>query len=254
MCRHLAYLGPPITLDALLLTPPHSLLHQSYRPRHQRHGTVNADGFGAGWWSPDVRAEPARYRTAAPIWSDRSFASLAGVISAGAVVAAVRSATPPLPVEESGCAPFTAGPWLFSHNGVVDGWTSGANVGLRRQVSATRSATIEGATDSEVLFALALDRLDDGVGPADALRAVIATVADGPGGRLNLLISDGAAVAATTFGDTLFVRTGDGATAVASEPFDDDAAWVAVPDCSVVEATAGAVTVTALASTERHCQ
>src|SRR3954454_1657766 len=172
------------------------------------------------------------------MWSDGWFASLAGVVEAGAVVAAVRSATPPLPVEESGCAPFSAGPWLFSHNGAVEGWSSGVNVSLRRQVSATRSAAVEGATDSEVLFALALDRLDDGVAPADALRAVVEQVAEGPGGRLNLLLCDGVSAIATTFGDTLSVRTGDGATVVASEPFDDDPSWVAVPDCSVVEATA----------------
>src|SRR3954469_4742120 len=181
MCRHLAYIGPPVTLQALLLDPPHSLLRQSWAPRMQRHGTVNADGFGVGWWQRDVRDEPARYRSATPMWADRSFASLAGVVQAGAVVATVRSATPPLPVEESGCAPFSAGPWLFSHNGAVEGWSSGVNVTLRRQVSAPRSAAVQGAPDSEVLFPLALDRLDDGVAPADALRAVVEQVAEGPG-------------------------------------------------------------------------
>src|SRR4051794_27662016 len=102
MCRHLAYLGPPRTLEDLLLTPEHSLLRQSYAPRFQRYGTVNPDGFGVGWWQLDVRDDPARYRSARPIWSDASFASVAGVVRAGAVVAAVRSATPPLPVEETG--------------------------------------------------------------------------------------------------------------------------------------------------------
>src|SRR5436305_1110336 len=110
MCRHLAYLGAPRTLQDLLLAPPHSLLHQSWAPRLQRHGTVNADGFGAGWWDPHRRTEPARYRTTTPMWADRSFASIAGVIEAGAVMAAVRSATPPLPVEATGCAPFASGP------------------------------------------------------------------------------------------------------------------------------------------------
>ena len=53
MCRHLAYLGPPVTLAALLLDPPHGLLHQSYAPADMRGGgTVNADGFGAGWYPP----------------------------------------------------------------------------------------------------------------------------------------------------------------------------------------------------------
>ena len=51
--RHLAYIGPPVTLAALLLDPPHGLLHQAYAPSDMRGGgTVNADGF-------DARKEPA---------------------------------------------------------------------------------------------------------------------------------------------------------------------------------------------------
>ncbi len=80
---------------------------QAYAPRHQRHGRINADGFGVGWYAPDVRAEPARYRTTTPMWADNSFASLAGVVSSGAIVAAVRNASPGLPVDESCTAPYT---------------------------------------------------------------------------------------------------------------------------------------------------
>src|SRR2546423_8968256 len=108
MCRFVAYLGARVTLSDLLLAPPHSLLRQSWTPRHQTHGTVNADGFGVGWYDFDVRREPARYRSARPIWADRSFASIAGVVSSTAVLAAVRSATPPSPVEQTGSPPFTA--------------------------------------------------------------------------------------------------------------------------------------------------
>ena len=113
-------------------------------------------------------------------------------------------------------------------------------------MSATRAAAIEGATDSEVLFALALDRLDDGLGPGAALKAVVAAVAEGPGGRLNLLLSDGTLIAATTWGDTLSTRSASGAVVVASEPFDDDDTWIPVPDRSLVEARPGQVAVTPL--------
>src|SRR5690349_3469014 len=131
MCRFLAYLGARVTLAELLLDPPHSLLRQSWAPRCQTHGTVNADGFGAGWYAFDVRPEPARYRTARPMWADPSFTSMAGVVSSTAVLAAVRSATPPSPVEETGAPPFTAGPWLFAHNGAVDGFHDGRREELR---------------------------------------------------------------------------------------------------------------------------
>jgi glutamine amidotransferase len=109
VCRHLAYLGPPRNLATLLLEPPHSLLRQSYAPTDMRcDAVVNADGFGAGWY-PDGAATPIRYRRAIPIWTDTSFAALAGAVCSGAVLAAVRSATIGMPVTELACAPFTTG-------------------------------------------------------------------------------------------------------------------------------------------------
>ncbi|MEU1699821.1 hypothetical protein ABZ748_12285, partial [Streptomyces pseudogriseolus] len=59
MCRHLAYVGPAEPLGALLTGPPHGLYRQSWAPRRQRHGTVNADGFGVGWYA-DGRRPAAR--------------------------------------------------------------------------------------------------------------------------------------------------------------------------------------------------
>ncbi len=78
MCRHLAYLGPPASLRSLLIDPPHSLYRQAWAPRLQRHGTVNADGFGVGWYA-DGDPVPARYRRGAPIWGDPSLPDIARV-------------------------------------------------------------------------------------------------------------------------------------------------------------------------------
>ncbi|HEX2042504.1 MAG TPA: ergothioneine biosynthesis protein EgtC [Acidimicrobiales bacterium] len=236
MCRFVAYLGPPLSLQALLYDPPHSLVRQSWAPRHQRRGAVNADGFGVGWYDHHVRAEPARWRTPRPAWAERSFASVAGLVRSTAVLAALRDATPPSPVEESGTPPFTAGPWLFAHNGRVDGFAGGGptNAVLRRLVSDPRTAGIEGASDSEVLFALALDRLDAGADPGRALADVVATVSGIVPARLNLVLTDGHRLAATAWGESLFVKEGDDAVLVASEPHDDDGRWTPVPDGSLV--------------------
>src|SRR5918992_2859505 len=121
MCRHLAYLGRPVTLEELVTAPPYSLVRQSWAPRMQRHGTVNADGFGVGWYAA-VRPEPVRYRRAQAVWTDASFASLAPTISASCVLAAVRSATPGFGHDESCAPPFTHGTWLYSHNGRLTDW------------------------------------------------------------------------------------------------------------------------------------
>jgi gamma-glutamyl hercynylcysteine S-oxide hydrolase len=238
MCRHLAYVGPSVTLEQLILEPGHSLLRQASAPRHQKQGTVNADGFGVGWYDRDVRAEPARYRTSRPIWTDASFASLAGLVSSNAVLASVRNASPGMPITETSTAPFTDGPWLYSHNGFVPGFLSEVGQELRRKVSEPRANAMAGAIDSQLLFALVLDRLDAGASPADALVSVIELVDDGAKARLNLLLTDGERIAATACRNSLFVfddRHRTGAVVIASEPYDDDPSWEIVPDGSVVE-------------------
>ncbi|WP_029430180.1 ergothioneine biosynthesis protein EgtC [Blastococcus sp. URHD0036] len=226
MCRHLAWLGRPRTLASLVLEPPSSLLVQSYAPRRQRYGTVNADGWGVGFYAPG-RPEPARWRSARPLWGDPSFASVAPVLSSGCVVAAVRSATVGMPLEESAAAPFTDGRVLLSHNGRVD----------RAVLPPVRDA--ESTVDSALLAALVLDR------GLDALAATVAEVgAADPAARLNLLAADGARLLATTWGDTLSVLVTDEGTALASEPWDDDPAWRDVPDRHLVEVTPDGLTLT----------
>src|SRR3954469_13836894 len=173
MCRHLAWLGRPRSLAALVLEPPSSLLRQSWAPRRQRYGTVNADGWGVGFYVPG-RETPARWRSARPLWGDASFASVAPVIASGCVLAPVRSATVGMPIEESAAAPFTDGRWLLSHNGRVD----------RAVLPPARTA--ESTVDSALLAALVFERGPERL--ADVVREVGA--AD-PVARLNLLVTDG---------------------------------------------------------------
>ncbi|MGY1833267.1 ergothioneine biosynthesis protein EgtC [Geodermatophilus sp. SYSU D01180] len=228
VCRHLAWLGRPRSVASLVLEPPSSLLVQSFAPRRQRYGTVNADGWGVGFFAPG-RAEPVRWRSARPLWADPSFASVAPVLVSGCVVAAVRSATVGMPLEESAAAPFTDGRWLLSHNGRVD----------RAVLPPVRDA--ESTVDSALLAALVSSRGVDRLG--DTVREVAA--AD-PAARLNLLAADGTRLLATTWGDTLSALVTAEGTALASEPWDDDPSWTDVPDRSLVEVTPDGLTVTPL--------
>lgn len=225
MCRHLAWLGEPRSLAALILEPEHSLLVQSYAPRRQRYGTINADGWGAGFFV-DARAEPARWRSARPLWSDPSFSSLAPILSSRCVVAAVRSATAGMPIDECAVAPFTDGRWLLSHNGRVD----------RSVLSATRVA--ESTVDSAVLAALVFDR-----GMDQLAQTVCEVAALDPAARLNLLAADGDRLLATTWGDTLSILRTQHGVVIASEPYDDDPAWVDVPDRHLLSATSDGIDV-----------
>src|SRR5262249_39552357 len=92
MCRHFAYVGDQVSIKSILLDPPHSLVEQAWAPRWQRHGTMNVDGFGVGWYA-DGDPSPARYRRAGPIWSDESLLDLARVTRTRAMLCAVRSAS-----------------------------------------------------------------------------------------------------------------------------------------------------------------
>jgi glutamine amidotransferase len=210
----------------LLFDPPHSLYRQSWAPRRQQHGTVNADGYGVGWYAAG-RSDPVQFRRAQPIWTDRSFESLAPTVRSGCVVAAVRSATPPQAVEESGAAPFLLfGGGLFSHNGAVDAEAVAAVL--------PPSARAEALMDSAMLAALVNTLLRGGTPLPDALAECVLRVR---AGRLNLLATNGQVVAATTWGDTLSWIRRDGGVLVSSEPDDDDPAWVDVPDHSLLTVT-----------------
>ncbi len=248
MCRHLAYLGPPTTLSALVLEPVHGLLRQSYAPADMRGGgTVNADGFGVGWY-PAGGADPARYRSAAPVWSDPAFAELARVTSTAAALAAVRSATVGMPVTAGASAPFAEGRWLFSHNGVVRGWPD-AVAALAATLPVTDLLTLDAPTDSALLWALVRHRLRAGKDGADALVDVaVEAAAAAPGSRLNLLLTDGTTVWATAWDHALSVRTSPDVVLVASEPLDADPGWACVPDRHLVVARPGGCHLTPLGS------
>jgi glutamine amidotransferase len=244
MCRLVAHLGAPLGLDALLYRPEHSLEHQSWAPRDQRHGTINADGWGVGWYDRTIRPEPARYRTTRPLWTDDSFRSIAPLVRTGCALAVVRSATAPALVDEANTPPFAAGRWLFAHNGAVPGWRTGVNVALRAGIGPARLGAIEGSTDSETLFALSLDRLDRGDPPGTALRAVVATTRQhAEDARLNMVLTDGEQLAATVWGDTLAISCDDTGVVLASEPLDADRPWQPLADRHVVTVDADGVTI-----------
>ncbi|WP_019854463.1 ergothioneine biosynthesis protein EgtC [Actinopolyspora mortivallis] len=248
MCRHVGYLGSPVGLDELLLRPAHSLLEQSWAPNDMRGGgTVNVDGFGVGWYQPATPV-PKRYRAAGPMWADDNLPAVAESVAAGAVVGAVRSASRSTPVVHTACAPFTAGPWLFSHNGRVPGWPHSL-ADLVDKLDSTELAELEAPVDSALVWALLRHRMAEGSPPADAVRDTLVEVVTAvPDARMNLLLTDGNTLIATTWTHSLSVCRTAEAVLVASEPFElpptvlgevhagaEHPPWESVPDgCLVV--------------------
>lgn len=221
MCRHLGWLGEPVSVASLILEPANGLVVQSYSPRRQKHGLMNADGWGVGFF--DGRT-PRRWRSATPMWGDASLASVAPALRSGCIVAAVRSASVGMPIEASAAAPFSDGHWLLSHNGLVD-----------RGVLPL-SARAESTNDSALLAALIFDRGLDSLG-----QTIVDVAAADPNARLNILAGNGTRLLATTWGDTLSVLHRPDGIVLASEPYDDDPAWEEIPDRHLVEVSSSGV-------------
>jgi glutamine amidotransferase len=173
------------------------------------------------------------------------------VTRSGAILAAVRDATPGSAPGAAAAAPFAWGRWLFSHNGRVDGYPQAA-AGLAGTLPAATLLGLEARVDSALLWALVVDRLRRALAPGEALADTTRALrAAGVTGRFNFLLTDGQVIAATAAGDTLFYRRSPDALIIASEPGDDEPGWTEVPDDSVVTATAGDVQVAGLPSDER---
>ena len=242
MCRHIAYLGEPVSPAEAVFRAPHSLLVQSYAPRDMRGGgSVNADGFGLGWYPGPGSTAPLRHRRSTPLWTDETLPPLAAAVTSGAFVAAVRNGTTGMPVTEAAAAPFTGGQWLFSHNGVVRGWP-GSLAELSKTLPVTELLTLEAPTDSAVLWALLRARLATGEDPLSAVAGLtVAVEAAAPGSRLNFLLTDGETLIGTAWTHALSLLETPAGVLLASEPLDGDPRWKPVPDHHAVRATAAGV-------------
>jgi predicted glutamine amidotransferase len=151
VCRWLAYSGSPVLLEELLLKPTHSLVDQSL---HAQLGatTTNGDGFGLGWYG--IGETPGLFRSIEPAWNDRNLRELASHILSPVVFAHVRASTGSA-VQQTNCHPFRHGRWLWMHNGLIREFLT-VKRELRLVVDPSLYSQIEGSTDSETFFYLAL--------------------------------------------------------------------------------------------------
>jgi predicted glutamine amidotransferase len=151
MCRWLAYSGSPLRIEDILYKPEHSLIDQSL---HSQLGatTTNGDGFGVGWYG--LQQTPGVFRSVEPAWNDRNLRELAPQIESPLVFAHIRASTG-TPVQQTNCHPFRHGRWLWMHNGLIREFRE-----LKRDlvlaVDASLYPAIEGSSDSELFFYLAL--------------------------------------------------------------------------------------------------
>jgi glutamine amidotransferase len=158
MCRLLAYLGSPLSLEKLLYEPEHSLIVQSYQPKEMISGVVNADGFGVGWYHSQKDTNPFTYKNTLPIWNDINLPSLCRYVDSDCIVSYVRSATSGQALDFANCQPFAYQRLLFTHNGRIENFRSSLYRPIRNQLNDEIYQLIKGSTDSEHIFALLLNQ------------------------------------------------------------------------------------------------
>jgi glutamine amidotransferase len=258
MCRWLAYSGDPIPIDALVLRREHSLIDQSL---HSRLGatTTNGDGFGLGWYGDGE--EPGLYKSVHPAWNDRNLQELAAQVSSRLFFAHIRASTGTA-VQETNAHPFRYGKWLFMHNGAVREFPR-----LKRDmllaVDPSLIASIEGSTDSELLFNLALTfgLEDDTMTALERMAGFVEELGERHGVenplQMSVATTDGVKIVAVRYSSehdsrSLYFSTdartlkemypdmeelqqlSDEARAIVSEPLGDLAgAWNAVPESHI---------------------
>ncbi|BDA75403.1 hypothetical protein CAL7716_095690 [Calothrix sp. PCC 7716] len=199
MCRLLAYIGTPVNLELILCKPEHSLIVQSYKPREMLQGTVNADGYGIGWYgsksaelkvlsaensstlstqqrhlpqvgaaahgsgssvlSTDKDLEPFTYKSIIPIWNDTNLESISRYVESNNILAYVRSATSGQALDMSNAQPFKYKNLSFIHNGRVEKFKKTLYRPMRKNLTDEIYSWIGGTTDSEHIFAMILNHL-----------------------------------------------------------------------------------------------
>jgi predicted glutamine amidotransferase len=167
MCRWLAYYGSPVLVEELLYKPQHSLIVQSL---HSQLGAeeTNGDGFGIGWYG--VGDTPGVFHSVEPAWNDRNLRELSAHITSPLVFAHIRASSG-TPVQQTNCHPFRHGRWLWMHNGAIRDFHE-VKRDLVLAVDPSLYPAIEGSTDSEVFFFLALTLGLEDDPPAAVERAV----------------------------------------------------------------------------------
>jgi predicted glutamine amidotransferase len=170
MCRWMAWLGQPVLVDELLFKTQHGIVDQSLHARMGAEPT-NGDGFGLGWYG--TGEGPGLYHSVSPAWADVNLRELAAHIESPLFLVHVRAAIGS-PVQQTNCHPFRRGRWLFVHNGYIAGFHE-----MRRDLMYALDrhlfADVQGSTDTEVVFALALTLgLEDD--PIAALERTVALI------------------------------------------------------------------------------
>jgi len=234
MCRFVSYIGEPMSPAPLVFGGSHSLFHQSWQPRELLSGSINADGYGVAWY---LDGTPRRIAEPRPIWHDGELESVLESVASPCVVAALRNATPGHPVDRAGLLPLVHDRWVFVLNGFVPDFHRSHMRALREGLGDPLYAALDGSSDAETLFLMAVQAVEEGASLSVALEQVAARVAARVGkveAQMNMVLADGERIgllrtSTVLLSNSLYMAqrqgVGPGGVVVASERLDPASAW-----------------------------
>ncbi|MDJ0693667.1 MAG: ergothioneine biosynthesis protein EgtC [Mastigocoleus sp. MO_167.B18] len=249
MCRLLAYIGSPVSLEHLLYNHENSLIVQSYQPKEMIYGNVSVDGFGIGWYDANKSNEPFIYKSVLPIWNDINLPELSRYVESECILSYIRSATPGQGLDLSNSQPFRYKDLLFTHNGKINNFRQTLYIPIREELNDEFYKCIDGTTDSEHIFAFILNYWQ--ANPSKTLEQVLSvtllTLKDWAQKHqtyinANLVLSDGNKIVASRFSSksnppSLYWLEEDstfsGAVVIASEPL-FEGKWTPFPKNSIM--------------------
>ena len=160
--------------------------------------TTNGDGLGVGWYDDD--GEPGLYRSIAAAWNDPNLRELAAHVGSRLFFAHIRASTGTA-IQQTNCHPFRHDRWLWMHNGQIRGFST-IKRELTLAVDPDLFTSIEGSTDSELMFylALSLGLADDPIAAVERMAGLVEQTAERHGIENPLQMS-----LATTNGEQLWV-------------------------------------------------
>lgn len=163
MCRVLAYIGPELPIESLLLKPENSLINQTLDP--EGHPQLQLAGWGFGAWSEHLLKpeSPLIYRRPIAAFYDDNADGIIPSLQASTLLAHVRAAdyNASVVLVDENCHPFSyrGTPWIIAQNGDLPHWRR-----LQRELLPhCKDVYLEqmaGSTDTEFLYVLLLSLLE----------------------------------------------------------------------------------------------
>jgi predicted glutamine amidotransferase len=151
MCRWMAYSGEPILAEELLFRPTHSIIGQSLHAKLQRY-TTNGDGFGIGWYGDSTNARRVQEHTPR---LERPRSARDRRTDTHTATARTHPRLERDPSAAQQLPPVPARPMVVNAQRSLAGFQK-MKRDLMMEVDPSLFADIEGSTDTETLFFLAL--------------------------------------------------------------------------------------------------